>query len=720
MLRRNALSRRAVSGVAASLLLALTISTPAESAGLLVADGGFGGVLEIEEHEVQVTVDSGIAVTEVTQVFRNTEKRQVEALYTFPVPKGASVASFSMWIGGKEMVGEVVEKERARQIYDSYKRRRIDPGLLEQTDFKTFEMRIFPIGPEASQKVKATYYQELEFDKDWATYVYPLATSTRSDVDARARGKFAINVDVRSAIPITEMESPSHPDEFVVARHSDIYRQASMETTGGDLSQDFVVAFKVKRPRTGFDLVASKKPDEDGYFLLTLTIGDDLSERESGMDYVFVLDVSGSMRFNAKMRTSAGSITAFVDSLDANDRFELLSFNVAPTPLFGQLAAATPEKISAATTFLNEQSARGGTDVGSALRLAYNYGEADRTLNVVLLSDGLTKGEASTSLQALVAARPANARVFCIGVGNDVNRPLLERVAERSGGLAAFISRGDNFTRQAAAFRRKLMRPAVSDARIKITSVDAYDVTPTELPNLYHGAPLRMYGRYRRGGKAKIEFTGDVNGRQIANDIDIEFPADAGDHPQVERMWALRRVDDLVRAGDGRPLGRDAIEAIINLGETHSIVTEYTSFLVLENDAEYRRWKIERTNLARITNDRDARDRLAKSLEAIRRSAVDGLGPAVAANATKPQDRAEPLARHVNEAREAPTSTASPPSRDDETAWNASRRDNGRRSRSSRSSGGGGGFGGGPVGPIFLGGALWLWNRERRRQQRTA
>src|SRR5262245_29833853 len=101
---------------------------PARAAGLLIADGGFGGVLEVKEHEVQVTINNGLAVTKVTQVFHNTEKRQVEGLFTFPVPKGASVANFSMWINGKEMVGEVLEKQRAREIYNSYKQQRRDPG----------------------------------------------------------------------------------------------------------------------------------------------------------------------------------------------------------------------------------------------------------------------------------------------------------------------------------------------------------------------------------------------------------------------------------------------------------------------------------------------------------------------------------------------------------------------------------------------------------------
>lgn len=132
----------------AALVITAVSSKPARAAGLLIADGGFGGKLEILTHEVNVTINNGVAVTEVTQVFHNTENRQVEALYTFPVPKNASVSNFSMWINGKEMVGEVLEKQRAREIYDSYKKQRKDPGLLEQVNYKRFEMRIFPFLPE--------------------------------------------------------------------------------------------------------------------------------------------------------------------------------------------------------------------------------------------------------------------------------------------------------------------------------------------------------------------------------------------------------------------------------------------------------------------------------------------------------------------------------------------------------------------------------------------
>src|SRR6185369_6758393 len=145
--------------LATATLCAVFQPVASQAAGLLIADGGLGGVLEVKEHDAQVSINNGVAVTKVTEVFRNTENRQVEALFTFPVPRGASVASFSMWINGKEMLGEVLEKKRAREIYDSYKQARRDPGLLEQTDYRTFDMRIFPIGPEADQMVQLTYYQ---------------------------------------------------------------------------------------------------------------------------------------------------------------------------------------------------------------------------------------------------------------------------------------------------------------------------------------------------------------------------------------------------------------------------------------------------------------------------------------------------------------------------------------------------------------------------------
>ena len=599
----------------------------AGAAGLLVADGGFGGVLEIEEHSAEVTINNSVAVTQVTQVFRNTEKRQVEALYTFPVPKGASVSNFSMWINGKEMIGEVVEKKRAREIYESYKRTRRDPGLLEQVDYKTFEMRIFPIGPEARQRVQITYCQELDHDHDWVSYVYPLATVTRRDITDTTTGRFALNLEVKSAIPIAEMASPSHGEEFVIARHTDAYHQASLEARGGRLNRDVVLAYRLTRPRTGLDLVASREGNADGHFCLMLTAGEELAKVVPGMDYVFILDVSGSMQHDGKMRLSRESIGEFVKILGDDDRFELITFNVQPHTLFNRLNETTAETRRRAVDFLASQQARGGTVLNPAITTAYKYADPDRTMNVVILSDGMTEQRERQQLLQLITARPRNTRVFCIGVGNEVNRPLLEQLAEDAGGLAAFVSHGDSFERQAKAFRRKLMRPVASNVRIEIGGVPVHDLEPRKLPNLYHGAPVRLYGRYRGQGPAQVRIRADVGSFAIDKTMELEFPKQQSGNREVERMWAWHRVQRLLKEADRAGSRASVIDEIVQLGEGYSIASEYTSFIVLENDAEYKRWQIARRNAVRVAGDRRAQESLRAQLEALRTKSMAGLGP---------------------------------------------------------------------------------------------
>jgi Ca-activated chloride channel homolog len=602
-------------------------SAPALGAGLLIADGGFGGVLEIKEQDVKVTINNGVAVTEVEQVFLNKENRVVEALYTFPVPRGASVANFSMWINGKEMIGEVVEKERARQIYDSYKQQRRDPGLLEQVDYKRFEMRIFPIAAGAEQRVKIAYYQELDFDHDQATYVYPLATATRREIQQRTTGKFALTLDLKSEVPLAQMESPSHANQFVIAKHVDHYCQASLETSAGDLSRDVVITFQTERPRTGLDLVASRQPGVDGYFLLTLTAGKELEELNRGMDYVFILDISGSMANDGKLGLSRQSLASFVGALGSDDRFEIITFNVAANTLFNRLSPVNDETAKTAQSFVEAQQARGGTVLRPALSTAYRYQDSDRTLNVVVLSDGMTEQREQQELLTLIRERPSGSRVFCIGVGNEVNRPLLQQLAEGAGGLAAFVSQEDSFDRQAQAFRRKLLRPAATNVRLNFSGASVYDVEPQQIPNLYHGAPVRVYGRYRSAGTLAVKLEAEVLGAPLNQVVELSFPDRETGNPEIERMWASHRVERLMAADRETGSTRVSKDEIVQLCEGYSIVSEYASFIVLENDAEYQRWSIKRRNVTRIGRDRTAQLALRKELEHLREAAVTKLGP---------------------------------------------------------------------------------------------
>jgi Ca-activated chloride channel family protein len=280
-----------------------------------------------------------------------------------------------------------------------------------------------------------------------------------------------------------------------------------------------------------------------------------------------------------------------------------------------------------ATDFLGTQTARGGTRLNPAITTAYKYADPDRPLNVIVISDGISDQAERAELTGLIRKRPEGTRVFAVGIGNDVNRAMLEQIANESGGLAAFLSREDNTQRQAQALRQKLMRPAATDVAVKINGVDAYDLMPAKLPNLYYGAPVRVYGRYRGSGDAKVTVTGNISGNPIEQAVDMGFPKTDDDNPQIERMWAMKKVDGLLKQADDSGSRSGVIDQIVELGEGYSIVTEYTSFLVLENDAEYKRWKIDRRNALRIDRDRVAQKKVTDELQQLRDAATDAIGP---------------------------------------------------------------------------------------------
>ncbi|MEM6692611.1 MAG: VWA domain-containing protein [Planctomycetota bacterium] len=466
-------------------------------------------------------------------------------------------------------------------------------------------------------------------------------------------------------------------------------------------------------------MIASRDGEEDGYFMMSLTAGEELEDSAGGMDYVFVVDISGSMANKGKLDLSTKAAQAFISSLGKDDRCEIMAFNTVPNLHFEELRSVDDQTKKETSRFLESQKARGGTNLRPALVSASKYKDPDRQLNIVVLSDGMTEQREQRELLSTMKSAGEGIRVFCIGVGNDVNRPLLNQVATEAGGLAAFISQGDNFARQAEAFRRKLVHPVMTDLSLEIDGVSSYDTLPNELPNLYHGSPVRFIGRYRNPGTGKVTLRGNIQGRAFEKQFDMEFPQQDIDNPQIERMWAFHNVQQLmaqVRKSGETP---DLKEAIVQLCEGYSIVSQYASFIVLENDGEYKRWKIERRNATRIERDRKARKRLEAKLQKMREASMASLGPRKSGEEKTAQQSGE---SQNSVARRTPRQEADRPSQvstrnfDFDVSVDRPSRSNSSRSGGSRRSGGGGGAIDPVTGLICIGfgGAAALRRRRKR------
>ena len=293
---------------------------------------------------------------------------------------------------------------------------------------------------------------------------------------------------------------------------------------------------------------------------------------------------------------------------------------------------------------------------------AYKYASADRPLNVVILSDGLTEQQERQTLLQQIQSRPGNARVFCIGVGNDVNRPLLEQLAEDSGGLAAFMSPGDNFARQARAFRQKLMRPFATGLELKFAGVDVTELEPATVPNLYHGAPVQaLWPLPGRRAWRKLRCAAASRALKSNRPRNWSSPRPIRPIPRSTGCGPGTGSDRLLKDADRKGDRSAVVPEIVRLGEDFSIVTEYTSFLVLENDAEYQRWKITRRNLESTGRDRQVHAKRREQLDSIRNKALADLGP----QATAPAREKSPVqmasaAQAVNRPASAPAAQPRP------------------------------------------------------------
>src|SRR5690606_12132027 len=73
---------------------------------------------------------------------------------------------------------------------------------------------------------------------------------------------------------------------------------------------------------------------------------------------------------------------------------------------------------------------------------------------------------------------------------------------------------------------------------------------------------------------------------------------------------------------------QQTVDEIVRLCEGYSIVSEYASFIVLENDSEYARWAIQRRNATRVQRDRAACETLRNELSRMRDESLSQLGPA--------------------------------------------------------------------------------------------
>lgn len=627
-----------------ALFAGLFVAACSQAAGLLTPADGSLPPLDLKEQHVTVVIEDGYAVTTVAQVFHNPHAQDLEAIYSFPVPEHGAVGEFSLWIDGKPVTGEVLEKKEARRVYEEEKNAGRDAAITEKDSYKTFDISVSPVRAGQDTRTRLVYLQPAFVDTGIGRYVYPLdeggvdeeklAFWTAND---KVSASFSFDLQLKSGYPVDAVRMPNQPQAQITQASPGEWsvhlgnQAATAAVTPQDdnpaaqsagfnpvqtgtafsLDKDLVVYWRHQPGLPGSVDLVTYKPDaaKRGTFMLTVTPGDDLKPITEGSDWSFVLDMSGSMQ--SKYATLADGVQRGLGKLRANDRFRIILFNNGSQELTKGYVNATPEMVKYYSDEVAHVHPNGGTNLYAGIQEALDTLDADRTSAIVLVTDGVANVGETAQRKFIKLIKRKDIRLFTFIMGNSANRPLLEALTKASGGFALSISNSDDIVGQILNAVGKVTHEALHGVKLKISGVKTADLTPKDIGSLYRGQQLVLLGHYWGNGQAKVELSGRISGQAKKYTTQFAFPSQTQDNPELERIWAYASIEDMQAEMEDFGENADLKHAATDLALEHGLVTDYTSMIVLREE-QFAARNIQRNNQARVVREQAARQQRAK------------------------------------------------------------------------------------------------------------
>ena len=570
-----------------------TVPKASLAAGVLTPIGSGHQPIQIRDHHVNVVINNGFAMTEVQQTFYNPNSQDLEAMYRFPLPKSASLSEVTIYVGEREINGEVLEKQKARQAYEDEKSRGNEAGLAEKNEFYTFDFKVHPVPANDETKVRFLYYQPLSIDTGVGRYLYPLEDGGTDDAgmsfwttNAKVENTFSVNLELKSAYPIQDVRIPGFEAAAQISELAEGHYKVEMQLTDMSLNRDFVFYYRLQDGLPGRVEVIPFRDNgsEPGSFMMVITPGVDLKPLTNGMDYCFVLDISGSMQ--SKMGTFKRGVMKAIAKLKPEDRFRLVTFSSNASELTRKWLPASDENRVKAQQMIDSLQSGGSTNLYAGLSLALNDLDDDRAANIILVTDAVTNTGVVNPVEFHKLLQKVDVRVFGFLLGNSANWPLMQTLAETTGGFYDSISNTDDIMGKLMQAGSKINYEALLNAEVKISGVNVSEITDDTFKKVYRGQQLILFGKYDNGGNARVSLKANLTGEDKTYATDLAFPDIDTDNPELERLWALAMIEKIeAQERIGTMPATESENAIRDLGLEYQIVTDHTSMVVMSDTA---------------------------------------------------------------------------------------------------------------------------------------
>ncbi len=566
---------------------------------VVLGDGTETDALPLKSTQAEVKIAGKVADVTVTQIYKNQGKKTLEAIYVFPGSTRAAVHALRMTVGERVIEAQIMERQKARQTYEDAKKAGQTTSLLEQQRPNVFQMNVANILPGDEVKVELKYLELLQAEDKVYEFVYPTVVGPRYANMAKEgapdtekwvenpylrQGQappytFGISVEVRGGLPLAKLSSPSH--EVNIKYNSPQVAQVTLkdDKTGGN--RDFVLRYALAGDKVDTGLLLYPGKDEN-FFLMVMEPPDRVKkEAVVPREYIFIVDVSGSMH-GFPLEITRALMKDIIQGLRPQDAINVLLFESGSAVLSetGSLPATEANK-KRALDFIQAQPGGGGTEILPAFQRALALPRTKGASRVVVVAtDGYVNVE--TQLFDLIHKNLGEANLFPFGIGTSVNRFLIEGMARAGKGEPFVILNQGEAPKQAARFQRYIESPVLTGIKVAFSGFDAHDVDAA-LPDLFAERSLSLLGKYRGTPQGAVVVTGKTATGEFRQEVKVEPGQASPENEALKFLWARERIQHLsdnLHFSRGEDEG--TIKEITALGLKYNLMTAYTSFVAVD------------------------------------------------------------------------------------------------------------------------------------------
>ena len=554
--------------------------------------------LPLKATRVDVAIAGVIADVTVRQVYENSGTRPIHARYIFPASTRAAVYGMSMTVGDVRTVARIRERQQAAREFEAAKRDGKSASLLEQSRPNVFSIKLANVLPGDTISVELKYTELLVPTDGVYEFVYPTVVGPRyselresqaspgdefvaapyTHQGEAPRSEFHLSGVLSTGVPLQELVSPSHQ---VVVRstgpgRSDVTLAAADRFSG---NRDFILRYRLAGQEIASGVLLFQGRTEN-FFLLVAEPPQRVQPNEMpAREYIFVLDVSGSMN-GFPLDTAKKLMDDLATVLQPSDTFNIVVFADGSETFSRASVPATPPNLVRARQFIGQKKGGGGTQLLAALKRAVAIPRpGDVSRSIVLVTDGYI--EAESDVFDYVRAQLDAVNFFAFGIGSSVNRFLIEGVARAGLGEPFIVTDPSEAPEAAARLRRYIDTPVLTGIDVTFNGLDAYDVEPKKVPDLFASRPIVVFGKWRGSAAGSIEISGKTGRGPYQRSIPVSAANADARHGALRQLWARTRIADLSDFGPRVP-GDERIAEITSLGLTYHLLTRYTSFIAVQ------------------------------------------------------------------------------------------------------------------------------------------